>query len=97
MEFLVRGRQHLPHDMDPASRQRVIAAEGERAEQLIREGLLRRIWRVPGERGSWTLWEAPDATALHAALESLPLYPWYDLTVHPLAQHPRDPATSPSA
>lgn len=92
MEFLVRGRQHLPHDMDPADRQRILAAEGRRAQELADEGKLRRIWRVPGQRGSWTLWEMPDATGLHAALESLPMYPWYDLVVQPLAAHSRDPA-----
>lgn len=92
MEFLVRGRQRIPHDMDPDKRADVIKAEGVRSQQLIDEGILIRIWRVPGQRGSWTLWEAADATELHAALESLPIYPWYDLEVHPLAQHLRDPA-----
>jgi muconolactone D-isomerase len=92
MEFLVRGRQYLPHDMDPSERQSIIAAEGRRAQELADEGVLKRIWRVPGQRGSWTLWDIEDATALHAKLESLPIYPWYDLVVEPLAKHPRDPA-----
>jgi muconolactone D-isomerase len=33
----------------------------------------------------------PDATVLHEALSSLPLYPWMDINVHPLAVHPNDP------
>lgn len=78
--------------MDPERRQGILTAEGARAQELCEEGRLRRIWRVPGQRGSWTLWDVTDATALHAALESLPMYPWYDLVVHPLAAHPRDPA-----
>ena len=92
MEFLVKGRQRLPHDMEPEVRQPLKAAEGARAQELIDGGVLKRIWRVPGQTGSWTLWDAADATVLHAALESLPLYPWYDLEVFPLAQHVRDPA-----
>jgi muconolactone D-isomerase len=92
MEFLTKGRQRIPHDMDAGKRAEIIAAEGARAQELIDQGTLKRIWRVPGQRGSWTLWESPDATTLHAALESLPLYPWYDLEVFPLAQHARDPA-----
>ena len=32
-----------------------------------------------------------DATALHEALSSLPLYPWMDIEVHALAVHPNDP------
>jgi muconolactone D-isomerase len=36
------------------------------------------------------LWEAPDATVLHDALASLPMFPWMDATVEPLATHPQE-------
>lgn len=91
MEFLVRGRQHLPPDM-PAERQTALRqAEGKRANELIETGLLKRIWRVPGETGSWQVREATDATELHEALASVPLFPWYELTIYPLGRHPKDP------
>ena len=34
------------------------------------------------------LWEAPDHEALHDAISSLPLFPYFDVTVTPLARHP---------
>jgi muconolactone D-isomerase len=36
------------------------------------------------------LYDCPDATALHEALISLPLYKWMRVEVHPLAAHPFD-------
>jgi muconolactone D-isomerase len=40
---------------------------------------------------NWGIWEAADATAVHAAIRSLPLFPWLDVDVIPLAAHPNDP------
>ncbi|MHB8490215.1 MAG: muconolactone Delta-isomerase, partial [Candidatus Dormibacteria bacterium] len=54
-------------------------------------GVIRRLWRVPGRRANWGVWEARDATALHGFLTSLPMYPWLSIAVHPLAAHPSDP------
>jgi muconolactone delta-isomerase len=44
----------------------------------------------PGRWANWGLWEAEDATALHEAISSLPLWPWMSVTVHPLAVHVND-------
>ncbi len=49
------------------------------------------MWRVPGRRANWGVWEATDATELHAAIGSLPFYPDLDVEVVPLAAHPVDP------
>lgn len=65
--------------------------ESERARQLAEAGILRRLWRVPGRRANWGVWSAATADELHAALASLPLFPYLDITVHPLAAHPNDP------
>jgi muconolactone D-isomerase len=40
----------------------------------------------------WTLWQARDGNELHAIVSALPLWPYMELTVHPLAAHPIDPA-----
>jgi muconolactone D-isomerase len=92
MEFLVNIEIAWPPDADPARREELFAAEVERGQQLARQGVMRRLWRVPGRWANWGLWEAADATELHAALSSLPLWPWMDVTVHPLARHVNDPA-----
>ena len=37
------------------------------------------------------IWRATTTEELHQALESLPLFPYLDIEVIPLSQHPNDP------
>jgi len=76
---------------DAARKETIFEQELQQGQQLARSGKLRRIWRVPGRWANWSLYEVPDATALHEALISLPLYPWMSISAHPLAVHPNDP------
>lgn len=46
-----------------------------------------RIWRIPGKVANVGIWDAPDASALHEALSSLPLFPWMSIEVTALATH----------
>jgi len=91
MEFLLNIEVTWPPDGDPEERDRRIAAEGVRARELAAEGVIKRVWRIPGKWANWGLWEAPDATAIHAAIQSLPMWPYLRVEVYPLAAHPNDP------
>ncbi len=81
-----------PSDGDAAELARLTAAEHDRAVVLAGEGTLKRLWRIPGRRANWGLWDANDATVLHTALSSRPFYPWLTVTAHSLALRPNDPA-----
>jgi len=91
MEFLVEMDISLPPDTEPARRDALVAAEAVRARELAEEGVICRLWRVPGRWSNVGIWRAADATQLHEAISSLPLYPWLDAAVTALAQHPNDP------
>lgn len=91
MEFLTRIEVVLPSDMTEADRAKLMDCERQRSAELAERGIQRRLWRDPGRRGVWALWEAEDATALHDAVSSLALFPYMHFVVHPLAQHPNDP------
>jgi len=91
VEFLVHIEVLWPADGDPKELERLTAAERVRARELAAAGRIRRLWRIPGRRANWGLWEAPDASELHAAIRSLPFFPWLQVDVHPLAAHPSDP------
>jgi muconolactone D-isomerase len=91
MEFLVRIVVEWPADGDPTELARLTSAERERASALAAEGRIKRMWRIPGRRANWGLWEAADPTELHAAISSLPFFPYLAVEVHPLAAHPSDP------
>ena len=73
--------------MEDAERARLIEAERVRGRELAEHGVIRAIWRVPGRFANRAIWSAPDATALHEAITSLPLWPYIDVVVTPLARH----------
>lgn len=92
MEFLVEIENLWPGDGDAERLRALTAAESRRAAELAEAGILRKLWRIPGTRRNVGLWAATDATRLHEALSSLPFFPWLNITVRPLADHPNDPA-----
>jgi len=92
MEFLVHIDIDLPPDLPDSETTRLYEAEETRAAELAKTGTLVRLWRIPGRRANIGLWSADNATELHAALSSLPLWPYMDIAVDPLAKHPSDPA-----
>jgi muconolactone D-isomerase len=91
VEFLVHIEVGWPPDGDPEQLRQLIAAERASASRLVESGTIRRMWRIPGRWANWAIWVAADATELHAALESLPLFKWLDIEVLALAAHPSDP------
>jgi muconolactone D-isomerase len=90
VEFLVRFEVNAPESMAPKERERLRSLERARAAEFREQGVLKRLWRVPGRRAVIGLWDAADATALHEALASLPMFPWMDVTIEPLAMHPQE-------
>ena len=94
MEFLVEIEFSLPDDLTPSERAALLDAESQRARELIEQGIIKRIWRIPGRRANVGIWECDDASALHDALASLPFFPWMDINVRALAQHPDERAES---
>ena len=83
MEFLVRIEVRWPADGDPARKAELAEKEAARSRELAAAGTLKRLWRIPGRWANYGLWDAPDATALHAAITSLPFFPWLDVEVTP--------------
>jgi muconolactone D-isomerase len=100
MEFLVRIEVNLPPDMDPTARQALLDRESARGRELHEAGTIVRIWRLPGRLANVGVWQAADATALHAALSSLPVFNWTRIEVTALATHYLEqdagPAQSPT-
>ena len=88
MEFLVQIQVTLPPQLPESERARLADAEARRGRELRGAGTIVRIWRVPGRTANVGIWQAADATALHAALASLPMFPYLRADVTPLATHP---------
>jgi len=88
VQFLVEIDVRLPGDMPGPQRAELLGAERARGRELVADGSIVSIWRIPGGLRNVGVWEAEDATALHDLLASLPLFPWVRADVTPLAEHP---------
>lgn len=88
MLYHVRMDVRVPHSIDPAVLERIKADERAMALDLQRRGVWVHLWRIAGEYANISVFDVPDHDALHAVLSGLPLFPFMEITVMPLARHP---------
>ncbi|GHE91199.1 muconolactone Delta-isomerase [Amycolatopsis deserti] len=88
MLFHVRMDVHLPPDMDPSVRADIVAREKAYSQQLQREGKWPHLWRIVGEYSNISIFDVKSNDELHEVLSGLPLFPYMDIRVMPLATHP---------
>jgi muconolactone D-isomerase len=93
-EYLVKITINLPPNMPSTQREALLASEHKYGRQLVEQGIIRRIWRLPGQPSNMGVWVAQSATQLHELISSLPLYPWVTTDVIALAVHPLEADTS---
>ncbi|QCB96099.1 muconolactone Delta-isomerase [Arthrobacter sp. PAMC25564] len=90
MLFLVRMDVNIPVDMPSEKAAEIKAVEKAYSQNLQREGKWRHIWRVVGEYSNYSVFDAESNDELHEMLSGLPLFPYMDIEVTPLAKHPSD-------
>ncbi len=88
MLYCVEMDVHVPRDVDPAVFDRLKAEEKARAADLQRQGKWRHLWRVAGRYANISIFDVASHDELHAILSTLPLFPFMEISVTPLAQHP---------
>lgn len=95
MLFHVRMDVHLPPDLDQAAREKLVAAEKDRALEIQRAGTWVHLWRIVGQYANISIFDVDSPAELHDILTSLPLFPYMRIEVTPLTQHPSDLAAQP--
>lgn len=88
MLYMVRMRVELPQDMPAAVADEIKAREKAYAARLQSEGSWVHLWRVVGQYANVSVFDVPDHDQLHALLSALPLFPYMQIEVTPLARHP---------
>lgn len=88
MLYHVRMDVRVPPHVDPARFEALKAEEKARAEALQRAGTWRHLWRIAGAYANVSIFDVADHDALHAILSTLPLFPFMEIAVTPLARHP---------
>jgi muconolactone D-isomerase len=90
MLFHVRMDVRIPHDLDPDDRTELVAREKAYSQALQREGKWPHLWRIVGEYSNFSIFDVGSNDELHELISGLPLFPYMDITVTPLATHPSD-------
>ncbi|MUL46880.1 muconolactone Delta-isomerase [Mycobacterium sp. CBMA293] len=90
MLFHVRMDVRLPHDMDLDVRAKTVAREKAYSQELQRSGKWPHIWRIVGEYSNYSIFDVESNDELHELISGLPLFPYMDIHVTPLAHHPSD-------
>ena len=88
MLYHVRMDVRPPHGTDPAEFDRLKAEEMARAQELQREGKWVHLWRIAGQYANISVFDVGSHDELHAILSALPLFPFMEIAVTPLARHP---------
>jgi muconolactone D-isomerase len=88
MLFMVEMEVRLPPAMDPAEAEDLKAREREVAQSLQRDGRWLHLWRVAGRYANVSVFDVDSPDELHELISSLPLFPYIDARVTPLARHP---------
>ena len=88
MLFMVQMQVNMPADMDQKKAEQIKLEEKNYAQALQRAGHWLHLWRVVGRYANVSIFEAADNDALHTMLSGLPMYPYMDIVVTPLAKHP---------
>lgn len=90
MLFHARMDVRIPQDMDAQVKADLVAREKAYAEDVQRSGRWPHLWRIVGEYANVSVFDVESNDALHELLSGLPLFPYMDITVTPLAKHPSD-------
>ncbi|WP_077488899.1 muconolactone Delta-isomerase [Sinomonas mesophila] len=90
MLFLVRMDVHLPPSMPAAQSDLIKSREKAYSQKIQRDGRWVHLWRVAGEYANYSVFDVASNDELHEILSKLPLFPYMDISVTPLAHHPSD-------
>ena len=88
MLFMVEMIVQIPQSLDADLVAKIKLEEKEYSQKLQREGKWRHLWRVVGEYANVSIFDAASNDELHTMLSSLPLFPYMQIKVTPLANHP---------
>ncbi|WP_420996858.1 muconolactone Delta-isomerase [Cupriavidus sp. 30B13] len=88
MLYCVEMTVNLPASLDPKRAEEIKAAEKARAIEIQQSGKWPHLWRVAGRYSNISIFDVQSNDELHSLLSSLPLFPFMEIQVTPLARHP---------
>jgi muconolactone D-isomerase len=86
--YLVRMDVNIPPEMPGEKAAALKQEEKAYSQSLQKEGRWPHLWRVVGEYANYSIFDVDSNDELHDLLQGLPLFPYMNIDVTPLAQHP---------
>ncbi len=87
MLFMLKIVVRIPGDWPKEKLAEINKTETARSMQMVKDGKLKRIFRIVGQRANFSIWEADSPEDLHATITSMPLHPYMEIDVYPLMKH----------
>lgn len=87
MFYMVQMNVNRPHHINDEEWGELRQREMAYGQSLMRNGQFRHIWRVVGEVSNVSIFDVDSNEELHDLLSNLPLFPYMDVVVTPLAPH----------
>lgn len=88
MLFQVHMIVNIPPTVPQDEVDRIKLLEKQYSQDLQRQGKWLYIWRVVGEYANYSIFDVESNDELHTLLSQLPLFPYMQIKVTPLAKHP---------
>ncbi|MBV9803437.1 MAG: muconolactone Delta-isomerase [Solirubrobacterales bacterium] len=88
MLFMAEMEVRLPPDMEPERAQQLRDRERAYSQAAQADGRWPQLWRVAGRNANVSILDVDSVDELHELLSGLPLFPYLDIRVTPLARHP---------
>lgn len=88
MLFHVEMTVKLPPDMPAEQAAEIKSKEKAYSQELQRQGKWRHLWRLAGSYANVSIFDVNDNAELQDLISGLPLFPYMDIQVKPLCQHP---------
>ncbi|MBY6346366.1 muconolactone Delta-isomerase [Providencia rettgeri] len=88
MLYLVHMIVDIPASLPAEEAARIKAEEKAYSQDLQRSGKWPHLWRVVGQYANYSVFDVESNEELHNVISALPLFPYMQITVTPLATHP---------
>jgi muconolactone D-isomerase len=86
--YLVDIQVNKPETIAPDQWEALAQAESDYGMEARRNGKQLHIWRKAGAYAAVAVWDVEDNDELHEILSHLPLFPFLEIAVTPLVEHP---------
>jgi len=88
MLFHIHMVVRQPSDLADDEFETLKAAEKNRAQDLMRAGKWRHLWRIAGKYENFSVLDVRDPDELNDIVRSLPLFPYMSFQITALCRHP---------